>query len=86
MIIRLEELVGCPPCKLWPIPDEDPLKLPASPLNGLENITDERKDCPGVFPKDEVLLDTLGIDCDTHADAAKVGMEALKFCNALTGI
>ena len=85
MIIRLVAPVDCPPCTLWPMPDEDPLKLPASPANGLD-ITDERNDCPGPFPNDEVLLDTLGIDCDTHADVAKVGMEALKFCNALTGI
>ena len=85
MIIRLEVPESCAPCTLWPIPDEDPLKLPASPANGLD-ITDERNDCPGLFPKDEVLLDTQGIDCETPTDVAKVGIEALKFCNALTGI
>ena len=75
-----------PPWKLWPIPEEEPLKLPARPKNGFEDITDERNDCPGLLPKDEVLLDTLGIDDAIHSDVAKVGMEALKFCNALTGI
>ena len=83
MIILLEAPA---PCKLWPIPDEDPLNDPASPANGLEDITDARNDCPGLFPKDEVLLATQGIDCDTPTKVAKVGMEALKFCNALTGI
>lgn len=73
------------------MPDEEPLKLPASPANGLD-ITDERNDCPGLFPnaevhpRDEVLLDTQGIDCETPTDVAKVGIEALKFCNALTGM
>ena len=83
MIIRLEAPVG--PCTLWPIPEDEPLRLPASPANGLD-ITDERNDCPGLFPKDEVLLDTQGMDCDTPTDVAKVGIEALRFCNALTGI
>ena len=33
-----------------------------------------------------MLLETQGMDCDTPTEVAKVGMEALKFCNALTGI
>ena len=67
------------------MPDEEPLKLPASPANGLD-ITDERNDCPGLLPRDEVLLDTHGMDWDTPTDVAKVGIEALRFCNALTGM
>ena len=52
------------------------------PANGFEDITDERKDWPGLFPaamlSEAVLLDTLGSEV-TDADVARAGIEALRF-------
>ena len=61
------------------LPPDDELRLP-SPAKGLL-ITDDRKDW--LFPSEEVLLDTLEV-----VEAADVsdGIDARKFCSALTGM
>ena len=62
--------------------DEGGARPLVRPANGFEDITDERKDWPGLFPaamlSEAVLLDTLGSDV-TEADVARAGIEALRF-------
>ncbi len=54
-------------------------RLP-SPENGFD-ITDERKDW--LFPSEEVLLETLDV---VEAAEVREGMDARRFCRALTGM
>ena len=68
-----------------PPPTEGGAKL--RPANGLEDITDERNDWPGLLPRlsEAVLRETEGRDV-TDADVASVGIDARRFCSALTGM
>ena len=77
------------------LPPDGALAPPAKPgaltaeadaeANGLNDITEERKDCPGLFPRLFVLRDTELVE-DAAAQVTKAGMEARKFCKASTGM
>ena len=58
---------------------------PLLPANGFIDITDDKKDWPGLLPRLFVDLDTLLVE-EAAAQVTRAGMEARRFCKASTGM